>query len=326
MRRLPTVTPRQFERVTLVALVLLVLIVLTGAAVRLTGSGLGCTDWPKCTDEGIVAPLELNAWIEFGNRLVTFVVGLPCLVAFGLSWLRRPRRRDLIVLSALLPLGVLAQGILGGLTVLFEIAPGFVMGHFLLSMLILASAVALYWRASHEPEKRVEHDRTVVLLCRALLAWGSVVLFAGALTTAAGPHPGSSERLDGEVVPRMDWIGLDEMIHWHGRTGTVLGLLAVGTWWLARRRGASPDLMRALTAVCVLVAAQGVVGFAQYELALPASLVWIHVAIAAAAWLGILFANAAAGRLARTTVVEPPPQFWGGEDRTSVEHVSAGPS
>jgi cytochrome c oxidase assembly protein subunit 15 len=325
MRRLPTLTARQYERVTLVALVLLFLIVLTGAAVRLTGSGLGCTNWPRCGDS-IVAPLELNAWIEFGNRIVTGIVGIPCVVAFVLSFRRRPRRRDLIVLSGLLPLGVLGQAVLGGLTVLFELRPGFVMGHFLLSMVILASAVALYWRARTEPEARPVHDRRLVLLTRALLVWGSVVLFAGTLATAAGPHPGSTESHDGGVVPRIDFIGLDEMIHWHGRTGTVLGLLAVGTWIFARRRGATPDLMRALTWVCVLVAAQGVIGFAQYELELPAGLVWIHVAVAATTWMGILFANAAVGRLTPTTVVEAPPQFWGGEHRTSVERTPAGPS
>jgi cytochrome c oxidase assembly protein subunit 15 len=276
-----------------------------------------------------VAPLELNAWIEFGNRLVTGVVGIPCVVAFVMAWRLRPRRRDLLVLSALLPLGVLGQAILGGLTVLFELRPGFVMGHFLLSMVILGSAVALYWRARTAPGTQPTHDRDVVLLTRALLGWGSVVLFAGTLTTAAGPHPGSTERHDGGVVPRIDFIGLDEMIHWHGRTGTVLGLLAVGTWWLARRRGASDDLMRALTLVCVAVAAQGVVGFAQYELELPASLVWIHVAIAATAWMGILFAVAAAGRLRRTTPVRPPgepPQKWGAGTRTSVEREPVTPS
>ena len=326
MRRLPTLSARQYERVTLVALVLLFLIVLTGAAVRLTGSGLGCTDWPKCTDEGVIAPLQLNAWIEFGNRLVTGLVGIPCVAAFVLSFRRRPRRRDLIWLSALLPLGVLGQAILGGLTVLFELRPGFVMGHFLLSMVILATAVALYWRARHEPAERPVHDRQVVWLTRALLVWGGVVLFAGTLATAAGPHPGSAEGHDGGVVPRIDFIGLDEMIHWHGRTGTVLGLLALGTWYLARRRGATPDLMRALTALCLLVAAQGVIGFAQYELELPAGLVWIHVAVAASAWMAILFSAAAAGPLTRTTVVEDPPQFWGGESRTSVEREPVGPS
>src|ERR671917_1581474 len=103
MRRLPLLTPRQFERLTLAALVLLFLIVLTGAGVRLTGSGLGCTNWPRC-DDSIIAPLELNAWVEFGNRIITFIVGIPCVAAFVLSFKRTPRRRDLVWLSALLPL------------------------------------------------------------------------------------------------------------------------------------------------------------------------------------------------------------------------------
>ena len=324
MRRLPTLSPRQYEQLTLVALVLLFIIILTGTAVRLTGSGLGCTNWPRCGDS-VVAPLELNAWIEFGNRIITGLVGIPCVVAFVMSFRRRPRRKDLIVLSALLPLGVLGQAVLGGLTVLFHLRPGFVMGHFLLSQLILVSAVALYWRARHEPAERPVHDRKVVLLTRALLLWGGVVLFAGTLATAAGPHPGHTD--DDQVVPRLTSLGpLDDLIHWHGRTGTVLGLLAVGTWFYARRKGWTPDLRRALTILCLLVAAQGVIGFAQYELELPAALVWLHVAVASAAWTSILFANAAAGRLSPSTSVEGPPQFWGGERRTSVEHASAGPS
>jgi cytochrome c oxidase assembly protein subunit 15 len=323
MRRLPTLTPRQYERVTLVALVLLFIIILTGAAVRLTGSGLGCTNWPRCGDS-IVAPLQLNAWIEFGNRIITGLVGIPCVAAFVLSFKRSPRRKDLIVLAGLLPLGVLGQAVLGGLTVLFHLRPGFVMGHFLLSQLILVCAVALYWRARYEPGERPIHDRRVVLLTRALLVWGAVVLFAGTLATAAGPHPGSAGT--GEVVPRLTILGLDELIHWHGRTGTVLGLLALATWFTARRRGGSADLRLALTAVCLLVAAQGVIGFAQYALELPAGLVWLHVAVASATWMAILLANAAAGRLTSTTDVEGPPQFWGSGARTSVEHASAGPT
>lgn len=317
MRRLPTLTPRQYERVTLVALVLLFLIILTGTAVRLTGSGLGCTNWPRC-GESIVAPLELNAWIEFGNRIITGLVGIPCVVAFVLSFKRSPRRRDLIVLSGLLPLGVLGQAVLGGLTVLFELRPGFVMGHFLLSQLILVSAVALYWRAAHEPSERPVHDRRVVLLTRVLLGWGAVVLFAGTLATAAGPHPGTSG--EDEVVPRLTSLGsLDTLIHWHGRTGTVLGLLAVGTWFYARRQGWTDDLRRALTTLCVLVAAQGVIGFVQYELELPAALVWLHVAVASAAWTSILFAAAAAGRLTPSVSIDGVPQFPADGHRTSVE-------
>ena len=294
MRRLPTLTPRQYERVTLIALVLLFAIVLSGAAVRLTGSGLGCTNWPKCGDT-VYAPLEFNAWVEFGNRLVTGVVGIPCLAAFFLSFRRSPRRRDLVILSALLPFGVLAQAILGGLTVIFELKPGFVMAHFLLSMAILAAAVALYWRARHEPEeRRAEHPR-VTLATRLLLGFGGLALVAGTLATAAGPHPGHNE--SDEPIGRLNSLGsLDGLIHWHGRTGTLLGLASLAAWFLARRHGAGASLRKALTVVCLLVAAQGVIGFIQYELELPAGIVWIHVLVASATWLAICFANAAAPR------------------------------
>ena len=296
MRRIPTLTPRQYERVALIALVLLFAIVLTGAAVRLTGSGLGCTNWPKCGDK-VYAPLEFNAWVEFGNRLVTGVVGLPCLAAFFLAFRRRPARRDLKWLSALLPLGVLAQAILGGLTVIFELKPGFVMAHFLLSMAILAAAVALYWRARYEPEERRPEARPVTRATRLLLPLGTLAIFAGTFATAAGPHPGHNE--GEEPIGRFDGLGvdtLDQLIHWHGRTGTLLGLASLAAWWLARKHGAGPALRRALTVLCLLVASQGVIGFIQYELQLPAGIVWVHVVVAAAAWIAICFANAAAPR------------------------------
>jgi cytochrome c oxidase assembly protein subunit 15 len=319
-RRLPTLTPRQYELVCLAALVLLFLIVLSGAAVRLTGSGLGCPNWPRC-GTGVTPPLETHALVEFGNRVVTGLVGIPCVAAFLLSFRRSPRRRDLTVLSALLPLGVLLQAVLGGLTVIFELRPGFVMGHFLLSMVILATAVALYWRARYEPGERPVNDRRTVLAVRALLPLGALALFAGTLATAAGPHPGSAGT--GEVVPRIDLLNLDALIHWHGRTGTLLGLASVAAWFVARRLGADPQTRRALTALCLLVAAQGLVGFVQYELDLPAELVWLHIVVATMAWISILFANAAVGALPRK-VVDADPQLWGAEHRTSVETAPAG--
>lgn len=300
-RRLPAVSPRRFETVCWIALGTLTLIVLTGAAVRLTGSGLGCSSWPRCSETSIVAPLDANAWIEFGNRLVTGVVGVPALAAVAMAWLRRPFRVDLLVLAALLPLGILLQAVLGGITVLTELRPEIVMGHFLLSMLILCVAVALVWRARFEPEQRPEPaPRRVTLATRLLLPVGALAILAGTFASAAGPHAGSAGT--GEVVPRLDFWGadtLDLLIRWHGRTGTLLGLTALGAWFVARRLGGSADLRRALTAVCLLVASQGVVGFIQYELQLPAELVWLHVLIATAAWLAILFAVAAAGQLQR---------------------------
>jgi len=305
--RLPTVTPRTFELVALAALATLTLIIFTGAAVRLTGSGLGCTNWPRCTGDSIIAPLEFHAWVEFGNRLVTGVVALPCLAAFVLAFRRRPFRRDLALLAALLPLGVLAQAILGGITVLTELRPEIVMGHFLLSIVLLCAAVALVWRARFEPDERpAPADRPVTLAVRALLPLGALAITAGTFASAAGPHGGGDGTAD--VVPRLEIFGvetLDTLIKWHGRTGTLLGLATLFAWWLARRHGADARVRRMLTATALLVASQGVIGFAQYELQLPAALVWLHVVVATATWLTILFAVAAAGRLVPAAASAP---------------------
>src|ERR1700689_153138 len=137
-----TVTPRQYVRFTYAALGALTLIVATGAAVRLTGSGLGCPTWPKCYGN-VYPPLNTHAVIEFSNRLIT----VPVSIAAGLAWLaalrRRPYRRDLMWLGALLPLGVVGQAVLGGFTVRGALDYGWVMGHFALSMLILAAGRGL---------------------------------------------------------------------------------------------------------------------------------------------------------------------------------------
>src|SRR5580698_4807410 len=139
-----TVTPEQYVRFAYVALGALTLIVLTGAAVRLTGSGLGCPTWPRCYGK-IYPPLNTHAVIEFSNRMITVPVSIAAIAAFVLAFRRRPYRRDLMRLGALLPLGVLAQAVLGGLTVRGALDYGWVMGHFALSMLILVAAVVLVW-------------------------------------------------------------------------------------------------------------------------------------------------------------------------------------
>src|SRR3954452_9733573 len=147
LRRI-TITPERYFLVASAALVALTLIVFTGAAVRVTGSGLGCPDWPNCYRDGrLVAELNSHAWIEFGNRLLSGFVGVVAIAAGVLAFFRQPFRRDLTVLGVLLPLGVVGQGVLGGLTVLYGLAPGWVMGHFLLSMAILVAAANLAWRA-----------------------------------------------------------------------------------------------------------------------------------------------------------------------------------
>jgi heme a synthase len=301
MRRLVgfTLTPRQYRQLAGLALVFLTLIVFTGAAVRLSGSGLGCPDWPKCYGK-VAPPLETHAWIEFGNRLLSSLVGLVAAAAGLLAFRRRPFRKDLAIIGVLLPLGVLGQAVLGGFTVRHHLAPGFVMGHYVLSMLILIAAVALAWRARWEPgERPPSTDRVSVWSVRALLPLGGLVILVGTAATAAGPHAGGAGT--GDEIDRLDWKGADTLdwaIHQHGRIASVLGVAAVAVWLLLRRRGAGADVRRAMTVSCLLLAAQGAVGGIQYRLELPAEIVWVHVVLAACLWLSLLWATAAAGRLA----------------------------
>jgi heme a synthase len=317
-----TVTPEQYLRVAWVALVALTLIVLTGAAVRLTGSGLGCPTWPKCYGN-VYPPLKTHALIEFSNRLITG----PVSIAAGLAWLcalrRRPYRRDLVWLGALLPLGVVAQAVLGGFTVRGELDYGWVMGHFALSMLILVAAVVLVWRAGrspigHEPEIGTELggpaeqataatgatgllDRRLVLAVRTLVGLAVLTIVAGTAATAAGPHAGGSP---GQKINRMDFDGratMDFVIHRHAEIAFVFSLAAVAVWFLARRIAAPQRIRRPLTVLCVLLALQGVVGLDQYETHLPTELVWVHVGLASLTWLSVLWAACAAGRPRRQT-------------------------
>ncbi|WP_259312631.1 COX15/CtaA family protein [Capillimicrobium parvum] len=296
---MPRISPRTYALITLIALITLVVIVFTGAAVRLTGSGLGCPTWPRCEGKVIQTELDSHAAIEYGNRLFTGVVSIATIAAALCAFLRRPFRKDLAIIGVLLPLGVVGQAVLGGLTVLYGLAPGFVMSHFLLSQLVLAAAVALAWRARHEPGERPRvADRLSVLPVRALLVWGGLVLFAGTAATGAGPHAGASGT--GEVVPRLDFWGgttMTDIIHWHGRMSTILGVSAVLIWFLLWRRSANAQVRKAMTVVCVLIAVQGIVGFIQYENELPPEIVWIHVALATCTWLALLWATAAAGTL-----------------------------
>jgi cytochrome c oxidase assembly protein subunit 15 len=332
-----TVTPEQYVYFAYVALGALTLIVLTGAAVRLTGSGLGCPTWPKCYGN-VYPPLRTHAVIEFSNRVIT----APVSIAAGLAWLaavrRRPYRRDLVWLGALLPLGVVAQAVLGGFTVKGELDYGWVMGHYALSMLILVAAVVLVWRARNEPPAALRSlesvdgvaasngnvggahgawragaagaaaphgevtDPAIVRALRWLVALGALTIFAGTAATAAGPHAGGSP---GQKINRLDFDGrgtMDFVIHRHAEIAFVFSVAVVFVWWLARRREVAQAVQRPLTALCVLLALQGAVGLDQYETHLPTELVWVHVALASATWVGLLWAACATGSLARFRV------------------------
>lgn len=299
MRDRFTISHERFTLACLVAVAGLTAIVFTGAAVRLTGSGLGCPTWPKCTESSLYTPLSTHGIIEFGNRLLTFVVGFAAVAPLVLVWFRKPFRRDLAIYSLLLPLGVVAQAVLGGISVRTGLAPGYVMGHYALSALILVAAVGLWWRSREEPWRDVAGaDRPTVLVVRALLVVGVLSIALGTAATAAGPHAGGSGT--GDVVARLTWDGantLSLLVGLHSYVNVALGVLVVAAWWLSGARAAVPGLRAVLTRLALLMAAQGVVGIAQYRLELPAEIVWLHVVLATLTWIGLVRAWALAGAL-----------------------------
>jgi cytochrome c oxidase assembly protein subunit 15 len=306
MRERLAVGPRTYFLISAVALVALTLIVFTGAAVRVTGSGLGCPSWPNCYDNGrLVAETNSHALIEFGNRTLTSFVGLAAAAAGLMAFFRVPFRRDLAMLGVLLPLGVVTQAVLGGLTVVYGLAPGWVMAHYGLSMLILVAAGSLAWRArpAFGPDEPRTADLATARAVWVMFAVGAVTIFLGTAATAAGPHAGGSGT--GDIVNRLSFRGADTLkwlVERHGWFATALGLIAVGTWFLARRRGADRELRVRLTRICLLMALQGVIGIVQYRLKLPSEIVWVHVATATLLWVGIVLAAMQAGSPVRERV------------------------
>jgi cytochrome c oxidase assembly protein subunit 15 len=298
------ISPELYRKVAIVSLAALTLIVLTGAAVRLTGSGLGCPDWPKCYGRTI-APLQTHAVIEFTNRLISGSVGIAVIAAGLLAWLRRPFRWHLALFGALLPLGVIGQAILGGLVVKYHLAPGLVMGHFILSMMLLDAAFALLWCSIYEPGSRRESgDRVGVWAVRALIPFGQLTILLGTIATGAGPHAGSHGET---LVKRFDFKGGDTL-HWmverHGAIAALFGVAAVVVWFMLRRQGGERRALKPLAVVIGLLGLQGVVGIVQYQLKLPSELVWLHIALATATWLAMLWSVAAAGRLSPRPISE----------------------
>jgi cytochrome c oxidase assembly protein subunit 15 len=286
----------RFRIFSIAALVLLTLIVFTGAAVRLTDSGLGCLTWPRCTTGagGHVYPsLSIHPLIEFSNRVISSLVGLICAVIAIGSLTRKPFRRDLALLAWSLPLGVAGQAFLGGYTVKAHLAPGFVMSHFMLSMVILIFAVALVWRATHAPGTlRRNPDRLIAWMMRVAAVLCALTLVAGTAATAAGPHSGGSSG-QAHFIKRLTIKGPDTLewaVNNHGIAATLFGVLVITIFYLKRRRGQAWDPGEPITLLGILLAGQGLLGAVQYELKLPAGMVWIHVAMATVTWVVTLWA------------------------------------
>ncbi len=274
-------TPREFRTICLVALLSVAAIVVTGAAVRLTGSGLGCSDWPNCNATKLVDVSSEHSAIEQVNRLFTFVVGLAVILAALGAWLRRPRRRDLLVLSSALVVGIPAQGLVGAVVVWTKLNPATVQLHFVLSMALVALSVVLLIR-SGEPDG-AKHISAVVPRSkhrvRMLVIWTGVAIAAGTVVTGTGPHAGDDK------ARRFTFLSVKWVTRIHSGVVWIAVLMAVSLLWHLRKRAHDREVLDApLTAwICVAVA-QGGVGYLQYANGVPASLVAVHVALATTLW------------------------------------------
>jgi heme a synthase len=292
------ISPHRYAQVTTLALIGLGLIVLSGAAVRLTDSGLGCPDWPQCYGAGQHPALESHAIIESSNRIITGLLGVVVIAAAVLAFFRRPYRKHLAIFGILLPIGVVCQAILGALVVKFDLRPELVMLHFLLSMALLDASFALFWCSRYEPwDRRRSSDRKGVWAVRCLVPLGQLTILAGTIATGSGPHAGEFE---GQLVKRFTFKGgdtLEWVVQRHAVLAAIYGFAAIGVWFYLRRKGGDRRAIKPLTVVLFLLLAQGILGYVQWELELPSEIVWFHVALATFNWLAMLWTIAAAGRL-----------------------------
>lgn len=286
------ISPAGYRRITLLALLALIFIIITGGAVRLTGSGLGCSDWPTCEENQFVPNLEYHALVEFVNRAITGVVSLAVALAVLGALLRRPRRRDLVGLAFGLVAGVAGQVVLGGLVVWYHLSPWLVIAHFLLSMVLVANAVVLHHRAGRPdgaPTRAGTPARVADHLTRLLVVLAVLAIVSGTLLTGAGPHGGDAD------VERLQY-DIPSLARLHGGAMVLCAAVALLLWagaergsFRLRRRGhRATSHAPAARLVVLVIGAQAAVGYLQYFTGVPVLLVGIHIAGAAALWTAVL--------------------------------------
>jgi heme a synthase len=284
----PVLSPTlaQFRRYAVAGIIANTVIMSTGAAVRLSSSGLGCPDWPQCSKADVVASHNagqtlLNTWIEFGNRLLNFPLVAITALVFIAAWRLSPRRRDLLWLAAIQPLGVVAQAVIGGIVVLTKLNPAAVSVHFLLSASLVAASVLLYARCT--PFDDVAPSRRDLRVLAALLvAVTAVMLAAGTVVTGTGPLAGHAD------TPRYH-LPLEGVTQFHADIGWLMGGLVVALVLGMRLSGAGRRAMRTGWIVLIGLGVQGALGYAQYFNHLPAGLVWVHVTTAVMLWIAVLW-------------------------------------
>lgn len=276
------VSEKTFRVVTGAALGSLCVIVFTGALVRLTGSGLGCSDWPRCNEERFVDVSTGHTFIEQANRLFTGVVSASVIAAVLLAHIRRPYRRDLVLLGWSLVVGVLAQIVIGGIVVLTGLNPYANMAHFLVSLVLIACALLLYRRAAvsqQSPWWRAV-PRQYRLLHGALVAASLVAIVTGTVVTATGPHAGGEDavRFGFELVTV-------------ARVHSVSVLTTVGTLvylMFSVRKSGEIELRESLNSLAFVAVTQGGIGYLQYFTGVPVVLVAAHIVGAVSFFIAVL--------------------------------------
>lgn len=286
------VSPARFRAIAVAAVGFLWLIVATGAAVRLTASGLGCESWPGCSEGNPFPQKDYHAFVEFGNRLIGAVTILATAVTALAAWLTRGLPRRTAWLALALFVGTLAQAPLGALTVAFHLHPLLVMPHLLLSIAVLGAAVVVALEAlALERGADPPFPRELRVIGAALVVGCFGLVVSGAFATAAGPHSG------GDEVKRFG--SFDVALYAHAASVGVFGCALVFlVGYLAARRGGAPRLFRGACGLTGLVLVQMGIGELQYRAELPWWLVLVHVAIAATVWVAVV---------ALATVLARPP-------------------
>ena len=283
------VSPRGFSRLALANLVSMVLIIATGAAVRLTGSGLGCPDWPECFRHQLTAPLgQVHSVIEDANRFVTVLLVVLLGVSLVGAVLRRPRRADLVWLSAALVGGVVADALLGAIVVYTKLNPWLVSGHMALSLAMVVIAGVLFHRSRHRYDEGARRDvrcEWTVPLARWLWVLLPATLLAGMTTTGSGPHSGGSTSQD---VARRLPFSLQATAWVHSVCAIAFIGTVAGAYLVLTRTGAPRKIVEGAGRLLAVGAAQGVLGVVQYATKLPVVLVELHVLGAAALTIGVL--------------------------------------
>jgi cytochrome c oxidase assembly protein subunit 15 len=275
-------TPSLLRRLALASLVANIVLVGTGGAVRLTGSGLGCPTWPRCSEASYAttAAMGVHGVIEFGNRTLTFVVGLLAFFCVVAALCQRPRSRPLTLWSVLVLAQIPAQAVLGGITVLTKLNPWVVGLHFLASMAVIAAAYQLWVRTGGAPTG-ADLPRPLTTLTRLTVVVAAAVLAVGTVVTGSGPHAGDAEA-------RRTGLDPQEVSQLHADLVFLLLGLSVALWYALRTVGAPASARRAAAWLIAVELGQGVIGFVQYFTHLPVLAVGLHMVGAAVVWVAVL--------------------------------------